>query len=122
MGKSKKTSPACGYEIGDWQCREGGYLWYAGDGEGWDPEDCTDICPHCRTKDYLDSAKDDAESCSSYSNNGSSGTGLDIWVAAEKSALSANHPAACKALAELGPVSALDGSDVVICNTQQVQP
>jgi len=116
----------CGYEIGDWQCREGGYLWYAGDGEGWDPEDCTDICPHCRTKDYLEAAKDDAESCSSYSNNGSSGTGLDIWVAAEKSALNANHPAACKALAEIGPVSALDADDsdqgysVVICNAQGI--
>lgn len=112
----------CAYEIGDWQCREGGYLWDAGTGEGWDPEDCTHICPHCRTKDYLESAKDDAESCSSYSNNGSSGTGLDIWTSSEKVALTANHPAACKALSEIGPVAALDGDDVVICNTQQVAP
>jgi hypothetical protein len=110
----------CAYEVGDWACREGGYLWYAGDGEGWDPEDCTHICPHCRTKDYLEEAKENAESCSSYSNNGSSGTGLDIWASAEKTALTANHPAACKALAEIGPVSALDGDDVVICNTQRV--
>lgn len=110
----------CGYERGDWECRKGGYLFYAGDGEGYDPEDCTYICPHCRTKDFLESAKDDAESCSSWMNNGSSGTGLDIWLYAEKSALAANHPVACKALSEIGSVSALDHHDVVICNSRQI--
>ena len=117
---------ACGYEEGDWQCRKGGYLFYAGDGEGYDHEDCTYICPHCRTKDFLEAAKDDAEGCSSYSNNGSSGTGLTIWIAAEKRALEANHPMACKALSEIGVVAALDADDsdqgysVVMCNTQGV--
>lgn len=108
--------PGCAYERGDWQCRKGGYLWYAGDGEGYDPTDCTYICPHCRTKDYLEAAKDDAESCSSYSNNGNSGTGLDIWVSAERTALEANHPMAAKALSEIGVVSALDDDEVVLCN------
>ena len=110
----------CGYEVGDWACRKGGYLWYAGDGEGYDPTDCTHICPHCRTKDYLESAKEDAESCSSFTNNSFSGTGLDIWISSEKSALEANVVAARKALAEIGPVLALDGDDEVICNTHQV--
>lgn len=114
--------PGCNYEYGDWQCRDGGYLWYAGDGEGYDPEDTSYICPHCRTADYLEAAKDEAESCSSYSNNGDSGTGLDIWIAAEKMALEANHPAATKALFEIGPVLALDGDEEVICNAQRGSP
>lgn len=118
----------CGYEDGDWRCREGGYLWYAGDGEGFDPTDCSYLCPHCRTHDFLEAAKDDAESCSRYSNNGSSGTGLNIWKAAESKALEANRPEAIKALVMLGPVSALEGDDssegysVVMCNTQQMKP
>jgi hypothetical protein len=118
----------CAYEIGDWQCREGGYLWYAGDGEGWDPEDTSNICPHCRTKDYLEAAKEDAESCSHYSNCGDSGTGVDIWKSAEASALKANQPEAARALREIGIVAALEGDDsaagysVVLCNTQQVTP
>lgn len=117
---------SCGYESGDWECRDGGYIFYAGDGEGYDPEDCTYICPHCRTKDFLEAAKDDAESCSSYSNNGSSGTGLTIWKSAEREALEANKDAALLALAEIGIVQALEGDDsnqgysVVMCNTQMV--
>jgi len=114
----------CGYDHGDWECREGGYLWYAGDGEGYDPEDCSYICPHCRTKDYLEAAKDDAESCSSWSDCGTSGTGLDIWIGAERRALIANPNAAKLALLEIGAVEALVGDDspqrysVVMCNTQ----
>lgn len=110
----------CDYTDGDWECVEGGFL-IDEPGEGWDPEAATHICPHCRTKDFLEAAKEEAESVSSYSNNGSCGTGLDIWTAAEKEALTANHPAACKALSEIGPVSALDGDDVVICNTQKTE-
>ncbi|UVM48545.1 hypothetical protein LOY38_19440 [Pseudomonas sp. B21-015] len=118
----------CGYEHGDWECREGGFLFDAGSGEGWDPQDETYICPHCRTRDYLDAAKDDAESCSKWSNCGSSGTGLDIWAGAESRALIANEPAARKALSEIGVVGTLvtdqstDGYSVVLCNTQQVTP
>lgn len=117
-----RNYPGCTYERGDWQCRKGGYLWYAGDGEGYDPTDCTYICPHCRTKDYLEAAKDDAESCSSYSDNGSSGTGLDIWVSAERTALEANHLMAAKALSEIGVVSALDDDEVVLCNVVSANP
>jgi hypothetical protein len=57
-------------------------------------------------------------------NNGESGTGVDLWVMAERRALIANEPAARSALAEIGVVSALDGDDsaegysVVICNMQ----
>lgn len=111
----------CNYAPGDWACREGGYLWYAGDGEGYDPQDCTHICPACRTSDYLESAKEDAESCSSFSNNGFSGTGLDIWKISERTALEANRKAAVKALKKIGPVAALDGGDIVICNSQKVK-
>lgn len=119
---------SCNYSVGDWDCREGGYLYDAGSGEGWDPEDGTYICPQCRTADYLEAAKDEAESCSSYSNNVSSGTGLTIWTMSEAEALVANRPEALKALAALGPVAALEADDslegysTVICNTQQVAP
>ena len=120
MSKSNaKTEPsACGYSVGDWECRPGGYLFYAGDGEGYDPQDCTHLCPHCRTLDYLESAKEEAESVSRYGGTGGSGTGLDIWKAAESHALEANRPAALWALAELGHVEALDDDEVVLCNTQ----
>ncbi|MGE8465423.1 MAG: hypothetical protein ACN6QE_04700 [Pseudomonas putida] len=113
---------ACGYSVGDWECRPGGYLFDAGTGEGYDPKDCSYLCPHCRTQDFLEAAKDDAESTSSYSNNHESGTGLDIWKAAERHALEANRPEAIKALVEIGPVEALDDDDIVLCNTQQVAP
>ncbi|CAD0264179.1 hypothetical protein DENIT_20062 [Pseudomonas veronii] len=113
------STPACGYSSGDWECRQGGYLYDAGSGEGYDPSDCTYICPKCRTKDFLESAKEDAEGCSHYSNNGTSGTGLDIWKNAERQAIQANPTAAIKALSELGPVEALDDETVVLCNTQR---
>ena len=109
----------CNYAPGDWQCRTGGYLWYAGDGEGYDPSDCSYICPNCRTADYLQAAKEDAESCSRYSDNCVSGTGLDIWTMSERTALQANRTEALKALAELGPVAALDDDETVICNSQE---
>lgn len=112
------SEKACGYSLGDWECRPGGYLYDAGTGEGYDPQDCSHICPCCRTKDYLEAAKEDAESTSKYSNNFDSGTGLDIWKSAERVALKANHPAAVKALAEIGPVEALDDETVVVCNSQ----
>jgi hypothetical protein len=114
----------CGYSSGDWDCREGGYMYDAGSGEGYDPEDSTYICPQCRTKDFLEAAKDDAESTSSYSGSCGSGTGVTIWARAEKEALSANPVEARKALSELGVVGALDhdeseeGYSVVFCNTQ----
>lgn len=112
----------CDFSIGDWQCREGGYLWDAGTSEGYDPTDCTYICPHCRTKDFLEAAKEEAEGCCSYSNNWDSGTGLDIWKRAEAEAMKANRLEAIKALKEIGLVSTLvadnspEGYTVVICN------
>lgn len=109
----------CGYSSGDWECRSGGYLWDAGTGEGYDPEDCTYICPHCRTQDFLEDAKEEAESCSYYSNCGVSGTGLTIWKSSEREALQANKEEALKALLVIGIVSALDGDDIVLCNTEQ---
>lgn len=117
----------CNYEDGDWECRKGGYLWYAGDGEGYDPEDCTYICPNCRTHDFLEAAKEESEGCSFYSNNGSSGTGVDIWEIAERAALKANRAEAVKSLRTIGPVCALEADDspekysVVLCNTQEIE-
>ncbi|WP_153785306.1 hypothetical protein [Pseudomonas sp. EMN2] len=124
MSENNEVAPeaACGYSVGDWECRPGGYLFDAGTGEGYDPQDCSHLCPHCRTQDFLESAKEEAESVSTYGGTGGSGTGLDIWMAAERQALKANRPAALKVLASLGPVQALDGDEVVLCNTQQVQP
>lgn len=115
----------CGYSMGDWDCREGGYLYDAGSGEGYDPSDCTYICPQCRTADFLEAAKADAETTSRYSGSCGSGTGVTIWASAEKTALSANPEEARKALSALGVVSALEADDspegysVVLCNTQQ---
>lgn len=115
----------CGYSSNDWECREGGYLFDAGTGEGWCADDTSEICPCCRTKDYLEAAKDEAESCSSYSNNGSGGTGLTIWNSAEREALEANKVAAIQAMSEIGIVHALEDDDseqgysVVMCNTQE---
>ncbi|HDS1726122.1 MULTISPECIES: hypothetical protein [Pseudomonas] len=120
--KAKPEPSACGYSLNDWECRPGGYLFDAGTGEGYDPQDCSYLCPHCRTQDFLESAKEEAESVSSYGGTGGSGTGLTIWMAAERQALEANRPAALEALASLGPVQALDDDEVVLCNTQQVQP
>lgn len=114
----------CGFSIGDWDCREGGYLYDAGSGEGYDPQDTTYICPHCRTHDYLEAAKDDAESTSCYSGTCGAGTGVTIWAAAEERALSANPAEARKALCAIGVVSALEADAspqrycVVLCNTQ----
>lgn len=124
MSENNEVAPkaACGYSVGDWECRPGGYLFDAGTGEGYDPQDCTHLCPHCRTQDFLESAKEEAESVSTYGGTGGSGTGLDIWMVAERQALKANRAAALKVLASLGPVQALDGDEVVLCNTQQVQP
>jgi hypothetical protein len=113
---------ACGYTAGDWECRPGGYLFDAGTGEGYDPEDCTYLCPNCRTRDFLESAKEEAESVSEYGGTSGSGTGLTIWMAAEREALEANRNAAIEAMAALGQVQALDGDEVVLCNTQQVTP
>ncbi|MNO66159.1 hypothetical protein D3C76_569410 [compost metagenome] len=115
----KSEPSACGYSVGDWECRPGAYLFDAGTGEGYDPQDCTYLCPHCRTQDYLESAKEEAESVSSYGGTGGSGTGLDIWKAAERQGLEANRPAALNALAQLGPVQALNDDEIVLCNTQQ---
>lgn len=115
---------ACGYTNGDWECRKGGYLYDAGSGEGWDASDCTYICPCCRTGDYLESAKDDAESTSYWMDCGTTGTGVDIWISAEKHAIKANKVQALIALKSLGIVKALEQDDseegyaIVFCNTQ----
>lgn len=114
----------CGYSLVDWECREGGYLYDAGSGEGYDPDDTSEICPHCRTADYLQAAKEEAEATSSYSGTGGDGTGVTIWAEAERLALDANRSEATKALAKIGIVRALErdespaGYSVVLCNTQ----
>lgn len=115
----------CGYSINDWDCREGGYLYDAGSGEGYAIDDTTFICPRCRTFDYLEAAKEEAESVSSYYGTDGSGTGVTIWASAEQHALSANPEEARKSLSDLGVVSALEadgspqGYSVVLCNAQE---
>ena len=96
----------CGYQSGTMECRGDGYLWDA-DHDGFDKYDISYPCPDCRTKEYLENAKEQAESTSSFFNMSSSGTGVDIWQGAVKHALEQNGGAAEQALKEIGKVEAI---------------
>jgi hypothetical protein len=97
---------ACQFQRGTWECRGDGYLWDA-DHDGWDPDENDNPCPCCNTLEYLQRAKDEAETCSYYSNNGSSGTGEDIWLNCLSWAEAANPQGIAEALRQIGPVEAL---------------
>ncbi len=124
--KSAPT-PACTFQRGTWECRGDGYLWDA-DHDGWDPDETNNPCPCCNTLEYLERAKDEAESCSYYSNNGSCGTGEDIWLNCLSWAEAANPQGISAVLRQIGPVEALvndpsapDGY-IVRTNNAEVQP
>jgi hypothetical protein len=97
---------ACNFQRGTWECRGDGYLWDA-DHDGWDPDDTSDPCPGCNTLEYLQRAKEEAESCSSWSDCGSSGTGEDIWLNCLRWAEEANPDGIAEVLKKIGPVEAL---------------
>ncbi len=102
------STEKCSYEDAGQICRGDGYLcdedqYY----EGYDPTDMTYPCPCCNTQVYLEGAKEDAETCSSWSDLWRSGTGETIWIHRSRRALAANPDQAPKILATLGPVHAL---------------
>jgi len=114
----------CDYQRGTVECRGDGYLWDA-DKDGYDPRDHSDPCPGCNTEQYLMSAKENAESTSSWATLWGSGTGVDLWAAGVRIAREANPEATKKALASIGPVNAaVDDEDaedsyaVCICNQE----
>ena len=88
------------------ECRGDGFLWDADD-DGYDPSDKSCPCPQCNTKQYLESAKEQAEECSDGHVNGRSFTGESIWKGAVAVAEAANPTEAAAALMEIGIVSAL---------------
>lgn len=96
----------CGYQMGTMECRGDGYLWDA-DNDGYNKHDHSYPCPSCRTQEYLEDAKEHAESTSSFSNMSSSGSGVDIWTWSVKHALDNNRDAAEQALKKIGKVEAL---------------
>lgn len=108
----------CGMQYGTIECRGDGYLWDA-DCDGYDPDDHSMPCPQCNTLAYLEDAKENAESTSSYSDMSSSGSGVDIWERSVKTAKYWNEAKTEEALKTIGKVEALyddpeDKEDVLI--------
>lgn len=96
----------CTYQNGTYECRGDGYLWDA-DSDGYDPSECDHACPRCNTREFLERAKEDAESCSYSSSNTHACTGAGIWRRAVAVAQEENAVATQATLASLGVVSAL---------------
>lgn len=96
----------CEFQIGTVECRGDGYLWDA-DNDGFDPNEHDHPCPCCNTGEYLKSRKEDAETTSSFAGAFDSGTGIDIWTRAVKTARRWNAKAAKSALSEIGRVEAI---------------
>ena len=121
------TPKACTFQRGTWECRGDGYLWDA-DSDGWDPNEADNPCPCCNTLEYLERAKEEAESCSAWSNGHSSGTGEDIWLNCLSWAEAANPEGLPEILKKIGPVEALVSDTTspdgyfVRTNNAEVQP
>lgn len=129
MPEEMKQAPqkACTSQHGTWECRGDGYLWDA-DHDGWDPEETDNPCPCCNTLEYLKRAKEEAESCSSWSDGYSSATGEDIWLNCLSWAKAATPEGLPAILRQIGPVEALvndpgspDGY-FIRTNNAEVQP
>ncbi len=127
MSDKMQGGAACEYEGKDFganytdSCCIDGYL--------WDLDSCDEPggpllaggdlpCPKCNTLEYLEQAKEEAESCVPDSVAGSGGgfayTGESIWLAAVRKAESLNPDGAAAALQKLGVVETLvpgDGPD-----------
>lgn len=100
----------CGYERGTWECRGDGQLWDA-DSDGYDPDDTSEPCPGCNTVEYLQDAKEEAETTVYHSGIYGMSTGEDIWLSAVAIAKEANPAGAEAILAAIGPVDTLVPDD-----------
>lgn len=120
MSNKIQGSAACDYEGRDFgasyidSCCIDGYLWDIDscDEPGGPLFDGGDMpCPKCNTLEYLEQAKEEAESCVSGSVAGSGGgfayTGESIWLASVRKAESLNPDGAAAALRKLGVVETL---------------
>ena len=118
---------ACTFQRGTWECRGDGYLWDA-DSDGWTPKEVDNHCPCCNTLDYLERAKEEAESCSAWLDGNSYGTGEDIWLNYLSWAEAANPEGLQEILKRIGPVEALVSDTGSPCgyfvrtNNAEVQP
>lgn len=101
-----EDSGQCDFQYGTVECTGTGLLWDA-DTDGWNEDFNEGPCPKCNSAEYLQRAKEDAESSSFYSNAFDSGTGLNVWLGAVATCLLWNRPAAVKALKEIGKVECL---------------
>lgn len=108
----KVSTPACGYAPArtTLECRGDGYLWDA-DYDGYDPEDHSMPCPQCNTLVFLESAKEEAESCVDWDANGQHGTGQTLWENAVQIAQQANPEGYEQALRQIGQVDTLVPAD-----------
>lgn len=121
----------CTYQRFTWECRGDGFLWDA-DCDGFDPSEQDNPCPSCNTLEYLQRAKEDAETTSSWSDGYSSGTGETIWLGSVRVATEENPDGIAEVLRAIGEVHALvddeaspDGFVVRVHNTpvaEQVMP
>lgn len=115
-----QSRPPCDYEGHDFgatyidSCCIDGYLWDLDscDEPGGRLSDGGDMpCPKCNTLEYLEQAKEEAESCTSGSVFVSGGsyayTGESIWLSAVRKAESLNPDGAAAALQKLGVVETL---------------
>jgi len=110
----------CGYQIGTIECRGDGYCWDA-DHDGYDPNDHSLPCPRCNTKEFLEGAKEDAETTSHYSSMSDSGTGNTIWQSAVLIAKEQNPEQAEVALISIGCVKALESEEYIHSSTTVVE-
>lgn len=103
-------SEPCDYFRGTWQCRGDGQLWDA-DSDGYDPDDTSEPCPGCNTLQYLQDAKEEAETTVYHAGISGMSTGEDIWLSAVTIAKEANLAETESILATIGPVDALVPDD-----------
>lgn len=96
----------CKYQRFTWECRGDGFLWDA-DCDGFDPSEQDNPCPSCNTLEYLQRAKEEAETTSSWSNGYSSGTGETIWLGSVRLATEENPDGIAEVLRTIGQVNAL---------------
>ena len=115
MSSNMQNEKSCDYEGHDFGAN---YIdSYCIDGYLWDFDSCDEpggpllaggdlLCPKCNTLEYLEHAKEEAESCASGSIASSGGgfdyTGESIWLAAVRKAESLNPDGAAAALQKLG--------------------
>ena len=107
----------CNFQFGTVECRGDGYCWDA-DADGYDPQDHSHPCPQCNTKEWLLQQKEEAETCSYFSDMSSQGSGVDIWESAVMVARRENQDGTEKLLAEIGAVRALFELDNGVVQTK----